>query len=194
MIDKLLGAGGLLLIAAALLLFGGQLLEGRQAAAASAQILQQMEISAPAERAPDSAAVAPDPAQEMPTEKVDGQNCIGVLEIPSLSLSLPVLSTWSDAGLRLAPCRYQGSASRGDLIIAAHNYRRHFGTLRRLSAGDAVFFTDAAGNRFAYAVSYTEQLAGTAVAEMAAGDWDLTLFTCTAGGKDRLAIRCKASC
>ena len=194
MIDKLLGAGGLLLIAAALLLFGGQLLEGRQAAAASAQILQQMEISAPAERAPDSAAVAPDPAQEMPTEKVDGQNCIGVLEIPSLSLSLPVLSTWSDAGLRLAPCRYQGSASRGDLIIAAHNYRRHFGTLRRLSTGDAVFFTDAAGNRFAYAVSYTEQLAGTAVAEMAAGDWDLTLFTCTAGGKDRLAIRCKASC
>ena len=125
---------------------------------------------------------------------MDGQNCIGVLEIPSLSLSLPVLSTWSDAGLRLAPCRYQGSASRGDLIIAAHNYRRHFGTLHRLCAGDAVFFTDAAGNRFAYAVSYTEQLAGTAVAEMAAGDWDLTLFTCTAGGKDRLAIRCKASC
>ncbi|HIX32216.1 MAG TPA: sortase [Firmicutes bacterium] len=194
MIDKLLGAGGLLLIAAALLLSGGQLLESRQAAAASAQILQQMELSAPAERAPDSAAVAPDPAQEMPTEKVDGQNCIGVLEIPSLSLSLPVLSTWSDAGLRLAPCRYQGSASRGDLIIAAHNYRRHFGTLHRLCAGDAVFFTDAAGNRFAYAVSYTEQLAGTAVAEMAAGDWDLTLFTCTAGGKDRLAIRCKASC
>ena len=46
----------------------------------------------------------------MPEETIDGRSYIGVLEIPSLSLQLPVIGSWSYAELREAPCRYAGSA------------------------------------------------------------------------------------
>ena len=82
--------------------------------------------------------------------------CIGILEIPALDLELPVISSWSYSSLRLAPCRYSGSAYKGDLVIAAHNYQSHFGGLRTLPEGSEVFFTDAVGNRFSYYVAVTE--------------------------------------
>ena len=130
------------------------------------------------------------PDAEMPTLEIDGREYIGTLEIPTLGLSLPVLSEWSYPNLKLGPCRYTGSAYRDDLIIAAHNYTRHFGSLKTVSIGDEVRFTDADGNVFLYTVSELEQLNGAAVEEMQAGDWALTLFTCTLGGQYRVAVRC----
>ena len=38
-----------------------------------------------------------------------------------------------------------------------------------------------------------ETLMPTAVEEMESGDWDLTLFTCTVGGRTRVAVRCALS-
>lgn len=92
--------------------------------------------------------------------------------------------------LRRTPCRYSGSAYRDDLILLAHNYESHFGRLKSLSPGDAVLFTDADGNEFAYEVLELEMLRPTAVEDMTAGDWDLTLFTCTLGGQARVTVRC----
>ena len=126
----------------------------------------------------------------MPTVEVDGNRYIGRVTIPALGLELPVMSQWSYPNLKIAPCRYQGSAYTGDLIIAGHNYRTHFGPLKNLGGGDAVLFTDADGNQFRYTVAQVETLAKTAVEEMAAGDWDLTLFTCTLGGQTRVTVRC----
>ena len=130
------------------------------------------------------------PGKEMPTVSVDGSDCIGVLEVPALELSLPVMSGWSYPKLRIAPCRFEGSAYSGDLIVAGHNYARHFGGLKRLSAGDEVRFTDAAGNVFVYAVLRVDTLSGGDADGMRAGEWDLTLFTCTYGGRSRVAVRC----
>ena len=59
---------------------------------------------------------------EMPTVEINGQECIGTLEIPSLGLKFPVISEWSDEKLKKAPCRYSGSAYLNNLIIAGHNY------------------------------------------------------------------------
>ena len=113
-----------------------------------------------------------------------GQQILGQLD--SSSLALP-----SEAKLKLAPCRYLGSAYQDDLIIAAHNYRRHFGSLKNLSPGDEVIFTDAEGTMFSYVVAKTETIDGSAVEEMNRGDWALTLFTCTLGGKSRVTVRCE---
>ncbi len=114
----------------------------------------------------------------------------GTLEIPALELSLPVMDAWSDPDLKLAPCRYKGSAYLDDMIVAGHDYRTHFGNLYRLQTGEEVRSTDAEGNLFAYTVAEREKLAATAVEEMENGDWDLTLFTCAWGGKAREAVRC----
>ena len=131
------------------------------------------------------------PAMEMPETAVDGASYIGVLRIPALGLSLPVIGEWSDDGAKLAPCRYAGSAYTDDLVIAGHNYRTHFGSLGRLSVGDEVTFCDLDGNVFVYRAAAKETLAPEDTEEMTDSGWALTLFTCTTGGAYRLAIRCE---
>ena len=203
--SKILICGGLLLIAAALCLVAYHLWDAHRAADSSERILQEMtaEISAPnpSERAPETEAKAEgaeplpeyvlNPEMEMPEVEIDGQAYIGRLDIPSLALSLPVLSQWSDAKLKLAPCRYQGSAYLGDLILCAHNYDAHFGRLKELEPGNEVIFTDMAGNAFSYAVTETEVLAAADTEKMENEGWDLTLFTCTLGGEKRVTVRCE---
>ena len=130
------------------------------------------------------------PDMEMPTKEIDGETYIGVVEIPSLELSLPVMSDWSYPQLKKAPCRYVGSVYSHDVVICGHNYDRHFGRLKELVPGDEVRFTDMDGNVLRYSVCAVEQLAKTAVEEMQTGDWDLTLFTCTKGGVMRVTVRC----
>ena len=185
---------GLLLIAAALFLTGFNLFDEYRAERSVDSVLQQMMLQ-------DTSVLRegeiPDyilnPDMEMPVETIDGLDYIGTLEIPSLDLELPVLSEWNYPNLRVAPCRYVGSAYQGNLIIAAHNYPSHFGNLKHLQEGEMVRFTDVDGNRFAYQVVVRETLEPTAIDEMQSeeeGTWDLTLFTCTIGGQSRVTVRC----
>ncbi len=145
------------------------------------------ELDLPEELIPDYLL---NPKMDMPTQEVDGRKYIGRIEIPVVEMSLPVMDSWSYENLREAPCRYKGSAYLDDLILAAHNYTRHFGPISQLVPGDEVIFTDVDGNIFRYTVADLEQLDGTDVKEMEAGDWDLTLFTCTLGGQYRVTVRC----
>ena len=132
-----------------------------------------------------------DPGMEMPVERIDGIGYVGKLEIPALSLELPVIGEWSYPNLRKAPCRYEGTAYQGNFVILAHNYDRHFGRLGLLEPGDPVCFTDMKGNRFSYQVILTETLGPFEEAKMTEDGYDLTLFTCTGGGTLRLAVRCR---
>jgi sortase A len=201
-------AVGVLLLVASALLWGYNLWENHRAGETAAAVLSQLPASQETE-AGDAATLSATPADtvpaaedlplyvthpdmEMPTVEIDGNSYIGRLDIPALELSLPVMSEWSYPNLKLAPCRYEGSAYQNDLIIAAHNFKRHFGTLRNLSYGDSVTFTDAEGNVFHYEVAEIEQLEPTAIEEMKDGGWALTLFTCTVGGSYRVTIRCVA--
>ena len=193
---------GLLLIAAALSLVAYNLKESQNARQFGAEVVDLMcetLYSEPAQK--DTATIDAaeevvlpdylrDPEMEMPVQTIDGQDYIGVLSIPALNLELPVISQWSYPGLRVAPCRYQGSAYTDNLIIAAHNYSSHFGNLKTLREGDSIFFVDVRGNAFSYEVAALETLAPTATDELASGDWDLTLFTCTVGGQSRVTLRC----
>lgn len=125
------------------------------------------------------------------TEKViDGDAYIGYLSIPKLELDLPILSDWDYTLLQKAPCRYMGSTKTDDLVLMAHNYDKHFGRLSKLSVGDAVYFTDMDGIVSAYVVVGQDILDPTAIEEMTSGDFDLTLFTCTYGGQNRITIYC----
>lgn len=131
------------------------------------------------------------PKMEMPVERVGSMDYIGILTIPSLGLELPVGALESDSALREAPCRYAGSVYTKDMVIAGHNYRQHFGRLLMISIGDPVTFSDVDGNLFSYRVVDVEKLKPDQIEEMCTGMWDLTLFTCTGGRQDRLAIRCE---
>ena len=106
------------------------------------------------------------------------------------SSSLPVLSQCSDTLLKLAPCRYDGSAYGTHLVIAAHNYSAHFGSLSALQPGDLVTFTDMEGYCQQYTVAGLETLSPTDVEAMTDEAWPLTLFTCTLGYQSRITVRC----
>ena len=192
--------GGLLLMAAALFLTCFNMWDEHRAEVRAAGVLEELraEIPVPEERPEKEEPgeeVIPDyildPEREMPVAEIGGEGYIGTLEVPALGLELPVMGEWSYPRLRKAPCRYRGSAYQGDLIVAAHNYRSHFGGLKSLAPGDEVRFTDMDGNVFRYTVAETEVLDGTAVEAMEAGEWDLTLFTCTPGGQARVTVRCR---
>ena len=130
------------------------------------------------------------PEMAMPEETIDGRNYIGVLDIPALELSLPIISEWSYDALQIVPCRYSGSAYLDNLVIMGHNYPAFFKNLGDLRPGDEIRFTDADGNVFSYTVADLEQLRASQVEDMITGDWDRTLFTCTPGGQLRIAVRC----
>ncbi len=131
------------------------------------------------------------PDVNMPAIEIDGSNYIGFLEIPRLSLRLPVIEEWSYPKLKIAPCRYSGTVYAGNMIIAAHNYAKHFGKIKSLEIGDEVIFTDISGNIFLYNVWETDVLKNQETDEMRSGNWDLTLFTCTMDGRKRITVRCK---
>ena len=201
-IGKIFTITGLLLFAAALALSVYNLWDGYRAEQSKEKLLEEyrdknQNISDEGEQAEESDGQIPDyqlnPEMEMPEvmlEELDGAACIGVLEIPAIDLKLPVLSEWSYPLLKKAPCRYSGSAYLDNLVIAAHNYRTHFGKLKELETGDEVIFTDAAGNRFEYKVTAVEALTPQSVEDMTSGEWALSLFTCTLDGKNRVTVRC----
>ncbi len=201
---------GLLLIAAALFLGGYNLYDSARAGEAAGRALIGLEQFIPTEptgeslREPVSQQTPPagvkeivipdyilNPNMEMPVKSLDGVDYIGILQIPALELELPVVSQWSYPDLKIAPCRYSGSAYQNNLVIAGHNYASHFGTIKNLEEGDAVIFTDMDGNRFTYRVVEQEILRPSATEEMEAGDWNLTLFTCTVGAQNRVTVRCE---
>ena len=140
----------------------------------------------------ESVEIPVDIPQEMLTTQVDGYDCIGVLSIPVLELELPVLTDWSYAKLKIAPCHYFGSYFQKDFVIAAHNYQSHFGRLTELQPKDLILFTDISGTVYCYEVVLLETLPGNATEEMITSGFDLSLYTCTPGGASRITVRCKA--
>ena len=204
---------GLLLIAAALILTGYNLLDSHRAGKAANEVLNQLApmikvnpVSPQGQLIAEHAGTVdqeypteeieyPDyilnPKMDMPVQSIDNADYIGVISIPAINRELPVFSQWNYKNLKTAPCRYKGTAYLDNMVICAHNYRVHFGSLRNLSYGDTITFTDMDGNVFNYKVIEIETLQPTATEEMTTGDWDLTLFTCTIGGATRVTVRCE---
>ena len=153
-----------------------------------------MDEKQPEQPLPADTVNLPDDPEKIPTEmatvKVDGYDCIGILSVPVLDLELPVLTEWSYAKLKKAPCHYYGTYYEKDFVIAAHNYQSHFGKLSELQPKDLILFTDVSGTVYCYEVVLLETLPGNATEEMIASGFDLSLYTCTPGGASRVTVRC----
>lgn len=131
------------------------------------------------------------PSEELlKVAELDGAYYIGVLTIPALEKILPIQSDWSETKLKSTPCRYSGSIEEGELVIAGHNYKKHFTGLSKLAQGDSVVFTDLEGNQMFYEVREIYTVAATDIEGMIDSGYDLSLFTCNYGGKARVTVRC----
>ncbi len=124
------------------------------------------------------------------TVHVNGYHYIGFIEIPKIKIKLPVLSEWDYSRLKIAPCRQFGSINTNDIVIAAHNYKKHFGNLSKLNIGDTVILTDINKNGYLYRVEKLATLEPTDIDKVQNSGYDLVLYTCTYGGKMRIALFC----
>ena len=187
---------GAVLLAAALLLLGYNCWDAARDGNAAEEILPALLDEMPDEpTVPDQPLGTPveyldEDTLTMTEAEIDGERYIGWLDIPAIELELPVMSEWSYSRLKTAPCRYSGTVRGEDLVLLGHNYTRHFGKLDRLRVGDEVLFTDMDGVVYRYEVAARDVLDADAVAEMTAGEYDLTLFTCDATGARRITVYC----
>ena len=113
----------------------------------------------------------------MPTRLVNGINMVGVVSVPSVGIEIPVAAEWSYKNLKKSACRYSGTAKNG--------------RLGKAEMGDEVQFLDVNGTLYVYKITDKEILGKYELDRLTDNDSDLTLFTCTYGGKKRVVVRCQ---
>ncbi len=123
---------------------------------------------------------------------------IGVVDIPSINVNYPILSTYSDALLKIAPCKFHGPNPNevGNLCIAGHNYRnsKFFSKVPDLETGEIIEITDLGGNTVEYAV-YDKFIVNPdeleCTSQLTGGRREITLITCTDDNKQRHIIKAR---
>ena len=181
---------GCLMLACAAALAGFNIYDSERAGKASAAVLVKLNEYIQADRQDAS---HEETYRDMDTVMIDGELYIGVIEMPSIEMSLPVMYEWSYDKLKISPCRFTGSYYTDDLVICAHNSARHFSRIRYADIGADVYFTDVHGNTIHYIAVNRETVQPSDVTGMISDDtgaWDLTLFTCYYNGITRCALRC----
>lgn len=119
-----------------------------------------------------------------------------ILKIPKINIEYPVLSATSDALLFVSLNKYWGPQPNevGNYCIVGHYYEngKMFGKLHKLKNGDKAELTDLSGNTLKYQVynKYVVEPTDTrCTSQLADGRKELTLITCTNGGKQRLVVK-----
>lgn len=121
-----------------------------------------------------------------------------ILTIPGLGIEYPVLSETTDELLKISLNKFWGGSpnSVGNYCIVGHNYKsgKMFGKLSQIKTGDKVYLQDMTGKKLEYRVYdrfvvYPEDVSCTS--QITNGLKELTLITCTNGGKQRLIVKCR---
>ena len=180
---------GTLLIIVALFIIGNNILDEYNANKTSINAINNLTTLIPEQKKiPDYML---NPNMDMPVATVDGWDYVGIINIKGIDIVLPVIDKWSDKASYISPCKFYGSVYKDNMVIAAHNFPSHFGKIAKLDEEDVIIFTDMAGNSFSYRPVVLEIIEPTDVDKMINNDYDLTLFTCTIGGQQRVTVRCE---
>lgn len=134
-----------------------------------------------------------DTAEEVKVNKaleLDSGVYIGILEIPELSLELPIAADCTLPTLKNSPGCYYGSPDSDSFVIGAHNYNSHFGNLHTLSTGTSVKFTDIEGNEYYYRITDITEVSPDEPEKVCETEHSLALFTCNYSGARRVVLFC----
>ena len=123
---------------------------------------------------------------------------IGVINIPSINVNYPILSTYTDELLKIAPCRFHGPNPNevGNLCIAGHNYKnsKFFSKVPNLQLGDKIEITDLSCRMLTYTV-YDKFIVNPdeleCTSQLTNGNKEITLITCTNDNKQRHIIKAR---
>ena len=124
---------------------------------------------------------------------------IGVVRIPKINITYPILAETTDKLLKVAPCKFHGASPNevGNLCIIAHNYRRKgvfFSDVPKMVVGDIVEIQDLSQRTLQYEVYDVHTVMPDNVddtTQKTNGRKEVTLITCTNDSKQRFIVRCK---
>ena len=124
---------------------------------------------------------------------------VGVVKIPKINITYPILSKTTDALMKVAPCKFHGPSPNevGNLCIIAHNYRRKgvfFSDVENLVVGDIVEIQDLSQRVIQYEIYDIHTVMPDNVADTTQktnGRKEVTLITCTDNSEQRIIVRCK---
>lgn len=130
------------------------------------------------------------------TESGQQYSTVSVLNIPKLGINYPVLSESTEELLKISLCKFWGPEANevGNYCIVGHNYKnkKFFGRLNELENGDIIELTDLTGRIIKYEV-YDQYIVEpedvSCTSQLTNGKKEVTLITCTNGGKQRRVIK-----
>ena len=140
---------------------------------------------------PRSAALEERRDNNMSALCIEGTNFVGILEMPAYGAALPVCADWG--GISKYPCRLGGSVYDRTIQIGATTQKGQYDFYREISVGDAVYFTDMEGNRFAYQVTdirYEHHADQTTLQQVEAS---LTIFIKNIYGFENVVVYCNVA-
>lgn len=122
---------------------------------------------------------------------------IGLIEIPKINISYPILENSNKELLKISVCRFSGPFPNriGNLCIAGHNYKNNmmFSNLNKLNINDSIFISDLNNTILEYIVydkfkvkeNNLECIQNT-------NNIELTLITCnTNNNSERIIVKAK---
>ena len=132
---------------------------------------------------------------DMP-EKMGDYEVIGEIEIPKINLKKYILDHYTKESMDLSATRFWGNEinEAGNFSIIGHNYYGHFRDLKDLEVGDTFTLTDKKGRICTYVIYDTfivEPDDVSCIEDTLIGQREVTLITCTTGGKKRLILKGK---
>ena len=86
----------------------------------------------------------------------DDISIIGLIEIPKINISYPILENSNENLLKVSVCRFSGPLPNriGNLCIAGHNYKNSlmFSKLHMLDINDSIYITDLNNTKLEYII------------------------------------------
>ena len=124
---------------------------------------------------------------------------IGIVSIPKINISYPILSECSIQLLKVSTCRFHGGNPNevGNLCIVGHNYRRKgvfFSDVPDLDIGDIVEVTDLSKKTVQYEIYDIHTVIPDNVddtTQKTNGRREVTLITCTDDSSQRVIVKCR---
>ena len=126
----------------------------------------------------------------MPMLEIDGEDFVGIIEVPNFSKTLPIYSKWNASKVTKYPCRYMGSMYDGSLIIGGCDNDGQFDFVKEISNGDTVLVTDTTGLRFKYTVTDINRTKDVSTENLTSQEADLILFARNTYSLDYTVIYC----
>lgn len=128
----------------------------------------------------------------------DSSFIIGMIEIPSLSISYPIFSYLDDELLKISPCKFLGEMPpvSSNLCIAGHNYdnNKFFSNINLLKNGDKILIYNQIGEKFVYSIFNQYEVNDndlSPIKEDYQGGHELTLITCNNLNQRRIVVKAK---